>query len=712
MADDLDKFVLEYTVNLKDSVARLEKLSEKMKGVQKTSKEGANDLKKFAADASSELGKLVPGMDAVSRAVRAMGAEFAVAGAALGALAIGVKAVMALRQQYNMQRSEGMQLGVSPTRIEEYTRKFAKGSNGYVSRDMALEGLKTFSGMANSAYTDPTRLGREARIMRMLGVNVGERGQTPTSLNTELTQLALGLQGKSKSDVQGIAKATGMSQDWLLTVQKLGPAIGKVTETTQEEIQKRQSAEANMDKFNDQLGQLKEKFVEISNVLAQPLLPALTRLVTLMEKLAAAIPKAAKDTDNAVGGTVGAITGSEQGGKKFSGGFGLLDLFNGNYFSGKSGGNKWGVGGALWDMIMGPSNNIKSQQDADNAQKNDKAAAEKRDDAVDKMDEANKMGLQTANEMALAVNMFSGAVQSFSSAINIQQAWAAWAGEIGKAAGLPGSSGTNVVSNVGPTKYDDIFARAAKKYPNVSVDLLKRVATVESHMDPSQTSPTGAAGIMQITRGNWKKLGNGQDVRDPEANIMVGAGILSDFIKRNPGDLPAALRGYNGNSDPNYVNKVLGQGSGIGESRSKMNVRAVQQSIADYLHVPLEQIQRGGVTTGDAGWASSQLQAGIQNNIFDLKRQLSVGGMPAQNYAKLQQELRDQSRGLDMLRQYGDQVVGRQQPGDQQRTVGERPIIINVNGATDPKAVAAEVNNQLTKSMNDLINHYSTGIKG
>src|ERR1700741_1315416 len=155
MADDLDKFVLQYQVELKDSVQRLEKLQEKMSGVQDKAKKSGGGLKKLGSHTGTDTAKLVPGLNAVSAAVRSMGAEFAVATAALGALAIGVKAVLNLKDQYNQQRSEGMQLGVSGTRLEEYTRKFAKGSGGYVTRDAAIEGIKSFSSMANSAYQDP-----------------------------------------------------------------------------------------------------------------------------------------------------------------------------------------------------------------------------------------------------------------------------------------------------------------------------------------------------------------------------------------------------------------------------------------------------------------------------------------------------------------------------------------------------------------------------
>jgi soluble lytic murein transglycosylase-like protein len=714
MSDDLDKFVLQYQVDLKDSVARLEKLQDKMSGVGTKAAKGASDVKKFAGDAASELGRLVPGVNAVSSAVKAMGAEFAVATAALGALALGVKMVMDLREQYNRQRSEGMQLGVSSIRMEEYQRKFVKGSGGYLDRDAAAEGVKTFAGMANSAYADPSRLGREARLMRMLGVNVGERGQTPTGLNEEMQQLASGLQGKSRGDVQGIAKATGMNQDWLLTLQKLGPSIGKITEMTGDEITKRENAEKGLSNFNDQLQKLKEKFTEVSNELAEPLLPLMSQLVKVMQALADALPKTLTKTGDKIGTASNYSAGGLGNAKS------LFSLINGDYFAGKTDDNKWGITGKFLDMILGPSSDSKKKAaDEAKAKADAKKDQDKRDAAVDKMDATNKQGLQTANQMNLAVNMFAGAVQSFSSAINIQQAWAAWAGEIGKAAGLPGSSSNGSLSGGGSNNwqgnnYANFISQSAKKY-GLDPQMLSAIMHVESKGDPLAVSPTGAGGLMQITRGNQKAYGL-KDYRDPQTNIDVGARIYSEFLQRNHGNVEAALRGYSGNSDPNYVSKIsaaYGGGSGgIGESRAKMNVRQVQQSVATYLGVPLDQIQRGGVTQGDAGWATRQIQAGISNHIYDLQRQLSVGGMPAQNYAKLKTELRDQSRGLDLMRQYQAEVVGRQQPGDQSRTVGERPIIINVNGATDPKAVGEEVNKQLTKSMNDLLYNFSTGVKG
>ena len=720
MADDLDKFTLMYQVDLKDSIGRLEKLQEKMNGVQSGAKKSGGEIKKFAADASNELGKLVPGMNAVGSAVRAMGAEFAAAGAAIAVLAVGVKAVMDLRQQYNAQRQQGMDMGVSSMRMENWQRQFVRQGRGYVTRDSAAEGLKSFGEMSNAAYTDPSRLGKEARLMRMLGVDVGARGATPTGMTERLTQLATGLQGKSASDVQGIAKATGMNQDWLLTLQRLGPEVAHITDLSNQEIQSRQQAEDSLGKFNDQLGQLKEKFTEVSNALAEPLIPLLTQLVSLMTKLAGAIPAATKNMGDTLVSSAGIDpkTGKAAGLKGVARGF--LDFFAPGVPGGS--GNKWGLAGILWNDIMGFGGQKGTAADKQAAKQDTKKEQDKRDAAVNKMDEANKQGVQTANAMSLAVNMFSGAVQAFSSAINIQQAWAAWAGEIGRANNLPGSTGSGATTLSGggrgnwtANQYAGYIKAAADK-TGMDPQMLYAVMMAESTGINGKYSNTGAGGLMQVTRGNWKKLGGGADVMDPASNIMVGAQILKESISRAKGNVAAGLNLYNGNSDANYVAKVSGfyggNVRGIGESKSKMNIRSVQQSIADYLHVPLDQIQRGGVSRGDATWANGQIQAGIQNSIFDIKRQLSVGGLPQQNYAKLQQELAAQSRGLDYMRQYSGSIVGAQPVGDRQRTIGEMPITININGVTDPKAVGQAVNDALRKSMTDLLVNNATGIKG
>ncbi|MCA8304180.1 transglycosylase SLT domain-containing protein [Burkholderia seminalis] len=706
MADDLDRFVLSYTVELKDSIARLERLNEKMGGVEKGAKSSAGAFKNFAADATSEVGKLVPGLNAVSTAIRSMGAEFGIAATAVGALAIGVKSVMDLREQYNRQRSEGMQLGVSGTRVENWQRQFNRASGGYVGRDAALSGIKQFSDMTNSAYADPTRIGSEARIARMLGVDVGQRGMQPTGLTERLSQLATGLRGKSAADVQGIAKATGFSQDWLLTVQKLGPSIGKITEMTAEEVNARQKAEDSLSKYNDSVSKLTSEYLRAENVLAQQLLPSFTRFVDLLTEISALVPKAVKDLDGKP--LLGSI---EHKPVKPSTAPGFIGWAR----------RMLGIGDPV-------SDEPKKQSDADAQQAKQAAqkAEDKRDEAVDKMDAANKQGLQTANQMSLAINMFAGAVHAFSSAIDDQQAWAAWAGEIGKANNLPGANAAALTSggngNWKSNQYADLIAASAKKY-GMDPQMIAAIMHVESSGKNGQYSSTGAGGLMQVTRGNWKAYGNGRDVMDPAANIDVGTRICAENYRKFHGNTIAALNAYNGNSDPNYVakiNKAYGAGGGINgiapNSRAGMNVVSVQKAVASWLGVPVEQVQQGGVSRSDAAWAASQMKAGIQNNITGLQRQLSVGGLPAQTYAGLATDLRNQSRGLELMKMYSQGVVDKQkQDTGRVRTRGEMPITVNapitINGATDPHAVGQAVNDHLRGALNELIVHYADGDK-
>ncbi|MEF9443992.1 transglycosylase SLT domain-containing protein [Burkholderia sp. 1B3(2022)] len=707
MADDLDKFILQYTVDLKDSISRLEKLNEKSEAVQKSAKASGSEFRKFGADAAGELGKLVPGLNAVSTAVRAMGGEFAAATVAIGVLAVGVKSVMDLREQYNRQRSEGMQLGVSGTRLENWQRQFNRASGGYVGRDAALSGIKQFSDMTNSAYADPTRIGSEARLARMLGVDVGERGMRPTGLTERLSQLATSLRGKSASDVQGIAKATGFSQDWLLTVQKLGPSIGKITDLTGAEVSARRKAEDSLSKYNSSVSELTAEYQRAENVLAQQLLPSFTKFVNLLTEIAGLVPKAVKDLDGKP--LLGSIEHKPVTPSTAPGFIGWARRM-------------LGIGDPVSDEPK-KRNDADAQQAKQAAQKAD----DKRDEAVDKMDEANKQGLKTANQMSLAINMFSGAVHAFSSAIDEQQAWAAWAGEIGKANNLPGSNSAALTGGGNGSwksnQYADLIAASAKKY-GMDPQMIAAIMHVESSGKNGQYSSTGAGGLMQVTRGNWKAYGNGRDVMDPAANIDVGTRIYAENYRKFHGNAIAALNAYNGNSDPNYVakiNKAYGAGGGINgiapNSRAGMNVVSVQKAVASWLGVPVEQVQQGGVSRSDAAWAAKQMTAGIQNNVTGIQRQLSTAGLPAQTYANLATELRNQSRGLELMKMYSQGVVDKQkQDSGRVRTRGEQPITVNaqftINGATDPHAVGQAVNDHLRQAMNELMVHYADGDKG
>ena len=74
---------------------------------------------------------------------------------------------------------------------------------------------------------------------------------------------------------------------------------------------------------------------------------------------------------------------------------------------------------------------------------------------------------------------------------------------------------------------DTIFEEASAKY-QISVDLLKAVAKVESSFNPNAVSSAGAMGVMQLMPGTAKSLGV-SDPFDARQNIMGGA----KYLKQN-----------------------------------------------------------------------------------------------------------------------------------------------------------------------------------
>ncbi|HEX7052564.1 MAG TPA: lytic transglycosylase domain-containing protein [Burkholderiales bacterium] len=108
-------------------------------------------------------------------------------------------------------------------------------------------------------------------------------------------------------------------------------------------------------------------------------------------------------------------------------------------------------------------------------------------------------------------------------------------------------------------------AYAAAEEVGLDPLLLLAVAAVESSFNPLAESVMGAKGLMQIIpkwhRDKLARLGGDEALFDPEANILLGAIILKEYVRRT-GNLEAGLQFYNGAFfDPTaqYARKVMAE---------------------------------------------------------------------------------------------------------------------------------------------------------
>ncbi|MDA8487486.1 lytic transglycosylase domain-containing protein [Kluyvera sp. Awk 3] len=111
----------------------------------------------------------------------------------------------------------------------------------------------------------------------------------------------------------------------------------------------------------------------------------------------------------------------------------------------------------------------------------------------------------------------------------------------------PAVGGNNYLPYNQSGQYDALLNEAGKQY-GVDPRLLKAIMTQESGGNPQAVSKAGAKGLMQIMPSNFQSTGV-TDWTDPRQNIMAGAQILSENMKNSGGNVPLALRYYNGGYD-------------------------------------------------------------------------------------------------------------------------------------------------------------------
>ncbi len=132
-----------------------------------------------------------------------------------------------------------------------------------------------------------------------------------------------------------------------------------------------------------------------------------------------------------------------------------------------------------------------------------------------------------------------------------------------------------------PTEYQGLLLRAAKRCPQVPIEILAAQIQVESDWQPRAKSPAGARGIAQFMKSTWKAYsvdgdGDGKKSIWNPADAIVSASVyncaLLNYVRDVPGDEiimmlaaynagPGAVRKHDGippfPETQQYVDKVL-----------------------------------------------------------------------------------------------------------------------------------------------------------
>ncbi|ABL96833.1 SLT domain-containing tail protein [Burkholderia phage BcepF1] len=699
MADEIDKFVLQYSVDLKDSITRLEKLNEKMNQVEKKGEDSQSGVSKWTKQfqkAKKEIVGASSSVEGFMSGVGKMPAKFLGVAAAIAAIGASIKIASAAAAEFREQRITGQRVGLGELNVEQLQRRYSKASGGNVGAQDTRENLGQLANFQESAFTDVSGMGKENLVLRKLGMSAGK------DIDKFISDIQSKFAAMSQEQARAYGDLIGLSRNFTDALREAGKSeedLGKMTEAQAQRSIEGAKATVELDKA---LGETGEAFRKMGHDIGDVLLPIVTKGAEAFGALAKVMEKGV----NAA--TTWLPAAFRVAGKQIEGVF--------NFATGKQ----------TWASVVDEVAQTAGKEVAD---MNKGVSDETLKQAKNQNDNTRQMNLGLKRD----INLFSGAVHTFANAVDQQQAWAAWAGEIGKAAGLtaPANISGGGMSGGATNQYDPTFDQMAKKYGlskyGVTGADLKAQAIVESQLNPNATSKKGAIGIGQIMPATGKSLGYSEaDLRDPVKNIEAMARVMLQNLQKF-GNLKDAQRAYNGGWTPStwgnketaaYTGKIdaararMGGGdTGYrygGESRSRLRRTMVEKEIANRLGLDPQQVQRGEATKGDVAWSLRQMEAGGQNEIRKMQIQLTENQrLTPMQRSQMNQQIQQQQIGLQNIREYGATVQGYSREGGREITVGEMPISVVINEAQTPHETGQAVVDALKSEGGQIVNDRS-----
>lgn len=737
MSGSLDQFTINYRVQVNAAVTNLTKLNAATAKTNKALIDSAKGAVGFADAITNNLGGALPVLGRVSSALKAITSEFGVLTAAATVTGAAIYNAMKVRAQFNEQRVQSRDAGISAVRLEDLQRRMASGNVSRAQVAGAVTGSQSF---LRNAYADPSRIGPGNRLLGILGINPAAGG-SPISNTDFMTKLASRWHTQSDSTVSAEAQMVGIDKDVALKMKELGASIGQIGMSLKE-MQQYLDVAKNVRTLNDELARFNEQITQLGEKFAGPVLTSVTTLLKMINDahLPTTDAGAARAMDHQLGAGEDAGSGIAEA------------LINDK--AEKEAAAKVDRAAAQ-DLFKKQEQTFREQQAKDAEEQKQKQELAKAED------KGNETFQSTVSDMELAINAFGASVNQFGHTIDANQARAAWAGVVGLAGGIS-SSGHKTLGygeTPGTVAFDPSAANAqygaaansaSRNNPgNIrdSAFARRNGATGASGgfaVFPDMATGTAAqAALLQVYRGQGKDTISAIVKKWAPSNENDTAGYI-DFVSKRTGidanrkltdadyeavrAAMAVREGASGSGgrtltgpqavamDPNWKGPWKFSGptnlaSGKGESFESIQLLDLQKSVAERAGVSLSQLQQGGAKFGDANFGLQSYMTELANNRASIKQGLGVGALTDIQRANLMGSLKSVDLQILNSSRYAPQILGNTTPGGRENTIGQVPPVVNINfngNGHDQQGLIKVVRDELKGAFGQLSNSSAT----
>ncbi|UZS00334.1 membrane-bound lytic murein transglycosylase [Serratia phage SMP] len=728
MSDSAEQFTIQYQLELKDSIDRLEKLHDKIRNVNKEANKSTKTMKgagEGIKNAFKSLSPLAPELAAATSGAIALTGGLMGVASALAIVAVGVKAIINLRKEYDIQRQLSFDSGLSVRQIEQFQRQAVAGSR--LNSEQARGIVSKTSSLAYSAYTNPDPMSRETLMLRQMGAMPFTASGRLKDTMTILDEISKKFQTMTKQQAYGLGQSAGFTHDEVDALRNRNEALKKSTQMTKEDQALQDRAAKSMDDLNEHYNKMVDRLRIASNIIGANFVPMLTKFIDWVVDVSEKVPAVFTD---------------------------VFDELRAQFQASLN---------TFWDIGSGSQERYTKELEKQRA-----AIKEDNEKRARNTDTAAAQTRELQAKFARDVNLFASSVSAFAGVIDERQAMAAWAGEVGRAGGIGAQVGTAALgtgasqgtpvrgTSVAPAQYSAMINEAAAKY-GVPADILAKQIQVESGYNPNAVSEAGAVGLGQIMPSNFKSLGI-TNPYDPRQSINGMAQLMKEYLNYTGGDIREALTMYHGGYKKSgwgkrtlaYADKVLNANVNYGganserpvgapalpvaslgdadysrtsaqpghyapvagESRAKTQEFQVRDAIAKALGVPIAQLNTGGIAQGDIHFTRAKLESNLMREIQQNQLAVNAPGILPRQQAEAQQRLRASLMQFDAMKKYGRQIEDSGRMGGRDITLQEKAIFIEVNGAQSPEDTGREIQRQLYSSdLSDIVNGSATAVR-